>query len=811
MNECEQFTGRLRAICEGTADLPLYRINAYRQKWGLSALAAKPEGVLESQSSSPDMRSRGLGDRVARGIQRMTLGKVKPCGGCKKRAARLNEWFPAKHTPLVPRAFGGPPRRNLIYHVYPVRANDLWRWNVEQLLRRIDLFDGRRVVAIVTDRSTHAADTVQRAFGNTVSDWIVRTNDKRLGEALTFGDLLLAVMDSDPQAITFYGHAKGVTRKPSERPVIQHWTQRMYECCLDDPEAVAELLVGHGVAGAYRRHQRLGKASWYYSGSFFWVRHAHAVARNWEFAEKRYWAAESWPGRMFSLDESGVLCADHVRSLYTEREWDRLNAEAADRAGRRGSARASVPATPAAPASEAPELTLVTPTGDRPVAFGLCERWMRAQTYDRHYQWIVVDDGSVGTRVMCGQDYLRRAPARGPGHTLTAQLRAAIPRIRGRKVLIIEDDEWYGPDYLARMVAALEDRPLVGAGFARYYWPRVARFREFPEHAHASLCRTGLRRELLDALAESCRTADPSVDLRLWSLIAGHRLECARPLAVGMKGMPGRRSGGGDPAHGQADGDLAVLRQWIGDDVAHYRPILPKASDVSRAQREQIVVYTVVLGGYDTVHRPAIVNPHVRYVAITDGPAPPPWEVVRPREKSADRVRDSRRWKLLAHELFPDADWTIYLDGQLQLAVDPVSLLAECEAWGPGDLYLFHHQDRECLYAEAREVLRIGKDRDRRTVDAQIARYRAAGFPEAAGLYLGGMLVRSPAAAKFNLRWWDEVQRGSHRDQISVPVALAASGVRHTALPALWWQHFFLRHKHAVRSVRRLPGRRRCR
>ena len=193
----------------------------------------------------------------------------------------------------------------------------------------------------------------------------------------------------------------------------------------------------------------------------------------------------------------------------------------------------------------------------------------------------------------------------------------------------------------------------------------------------------------------------------------------------------------------------------------------------------------------------------MRYLAVPDQPAPPPWEVVRPPADSGQPAIDSRRWKLAAGELFPDADWTIYHDGQLQLAVDPLALLAECEAWGPPetDLFLWRHQDRDCLYAEAAEVQRIDKDpftADR--IPAQIDRYRRDGVPEANGLYLGGMLIRRGrgACAAFERAWWGEVAAGSHRDQISLPVALERSGVAFAALPAMWWSHFLLRHKHGV-------------
>lgn len=38
--------------------------------------------------------SRGLGDTVARFIKRVTFGRVKPCGGCRKRQRALNRLVP---------------------------------------------------------------------------------------------------------------------------------------------------------------------------------------------------------------------------------------------------------------------------------------------------------------------------------------------------------------------------------------------------------------------------------------------------------------------------------------------------------------------------------------------------------------------------------------------------------------------------------------------------------------------------------------------------------------------------------------------
>ncbi|HUT58036.1 MAG TPA: hypothetical protein VNA25_09330 [Phycisphaerae bacterium] len=37
---------------------------------------------------------RGLGDLVAKAIKFVSRGRIKPCGGCKKRRKRLNELVP---------------------------------------------------------------------------------------------------------------------------------------------------------------------------------------------------------------------------------------------------------------------------------------------------------------------------------------------------------------------------------------------------------------------------------------------------------------------------------------------------------------------------------------------------------------------------------------------------------------------------------------------------------------------------------------------------------------------------------------------
>lgn len=687
----------------------------------------------------------------------------------------------------------------------PLLAGEhIWRRHVEWLRSIRHEFNGRLIVGIVTqskyDQPFNDVVTVQEAFAGMNAEFVVVVNDSRsgsskrsgIGEGCTFLKMLERLQTNDPNEVIFYGHAKGVTHHDKPIAAAPHiWSEACFETLFRNRLNVVASLDRAGVTGPFRRDQR----NKYFSGAFFAFRSVDVFRRNWNKLQPIYGCVERWPDNLFDIySEGDCVFGDHAGSLYDEKEWPEITQRLAEW-------KSESQISPTITQEFAPGLTLITPTGDRPDAFRLCEQWVGRQTYQGPLQWIVVDDGLVATRVTAGQTYLRRQPQRGEGHTLTRNLRLALPHVKNEKILIVEDDEWYAPTYLERMSGWLDSDALVGGGHARYYWPRLARFREFPDHQHASLCRTGLRSELLPELAACCRVDDPSVDLRLWKAVAGKRHDVEPPLVVGMKGMPGRPSGGGKPASGQHDNGLDQLRAWIGNDVENYRPILPKSFDPARAFNERIVVYTVVVGDYDALRPPTVINPNVRYVAITDSRnVPAAWEVMRPPKSNDRSVKHaSRRWKILGPQLFPDSDWTIYVDGQLQLAVDPLALLAECESWGEADsdFFLFRHQDRNCIYAEATAIAKYGRDLHK-NMQAQMERYRNEQFPEDAGLYLGGMLIRRGHGACdiFSNDWWREVETGSHRDQISLPVALEKSGVDFNALPANWWQHYFLRHAH---------------
>ncbi|HHA2844535.1 glycosyltransferase family A protein [Stenotrophomonas maltophilia] len=224
-------------------------------------------------------------------------------------------------------------------------------------------------------------------------------------------------------------------------------------------------------------------------------------------------------------------------------------------------------------------LTLLTATGARPAAWALCERWMARQDYSGPVRWIIVDDGADPQPVTFRRDgwqlvLVRPSPHWAPGQNTQARnllkgLAAVGPEER---LVIIEDDDWYAPDWLTTIAAELEHAELVGEHRARYYNVAQRRGRQLANTGHASLCSTAMRGAALRDFADACRSRPKFIDLELWRRPRGRRLFGGHRV-VGIKGLPGR--GGIGMGHdldfnGEADPCGALLRNWVGQDAEVY-------------------------------------------------------------------------------------------------------------------------------------------------------------------------------------------------------------------------------------------------
>lgn len=100
--ECEKYAGRLREICEGTADLPLYKINAYRQRWELGPL--REDEVVPWTPPQAKMRRTQPWPGVAlsdSSVSTPVAGKVRRgcCGGGQTKPRGRPVLAPDGHGP----------------------------------------------------------------------------------------------------------------------------------------------------------------------------------------------------------------------------------------------------------------------------------------------------------------------------------------------------------------------------------------------------------------------------------------------------------------------------------------------------------------------------------------------------------------------------------------------------------------------------------------------------------------------------------------------------------------------------------------
>lgn len=226
----------------------------------------------------------------------------------------------ARLTPL-PAAFSDV--RNLIYHIWPTRKSDAWKWNVRELLKRIDLFNGVRTIGVAVDASTATLAEVQAEFGDIrIDHWISRPNDPQAGEGGTFLEML-ATLPRD-QSVTCYAHAKGVKYEAGNTVPLK-WADVLYRSTFDNWPMVFNALSHFPVVGTFKRygHFKLPRNHcWHFSGTFFWFRNGETFNRpEWAHLQKSFYGCvEAWPANVYRPTEAACMLGDNAGNLYDPHE-----------------------------------------------------------------------------------------------------------------------------------------------------------------------------------------------------------------------------------------------------------------------------------------------------------------------------------------------------------------------------------------------------------------------------------------------------------------------------------------------------------
>lgn len=127
-------------------------------------------------------------------------------------------------------------------------------------------------------------------------------------------------------------------------------------------------------------------------------------------------------------------------------------------------------------------------------------------------------------------------------------------------------------------------------------------------------------------------------------------------------------------------------------------------------------------------------------------------------------------------QMLGDYERSIYIDAAVQPKLPLLPLL---DSMNGCDMLCFQHPDRRTAGEEYRFCYKIRKDAPER-LDATAAILNGTSYP----LFLGGLLWRkhTPAVEEFGKRWLFHTFTGTSRDQISMPVAIAQSGLTFKAM-----------------------------
>ncbi len=191
----------------------------------------------------------------------------------------------------------------------------------------------------------------------------------------------------------------------------------------------------------------------------------------------------------------------------------------------------------------------------------------------------------------------------------------------------------------------------------------------------------------------------------------------------------------------------------------------------------KIVVYTSVFGNYDKIQEPLFKNDNVKYIAITDQELSPDsaWEKfdtsLLEKFEMMDAYHKSKFCKLNPHILFPSFDFSVWVDGNVQIVADifPITLRLNDHFMGTyknplhNDIYT---EGRYCIYYDAVKM---------EAVNNQLSLYKKEGFPEHFGMREFSIIVRKHNDEKcvdLMEQWWKEVNTYTMRDQLSFPYLL---------------------------------------
>lgn len=195
---------------------------------------------------------------------------------------------------------------------------------------------------------------------------------------------------------------------------------------------------------------------------------------------------------------------------------------------------------------------------------------------------------------------------------------------------------------------------------------------------------------------------------------------------------------------------------------------------------KKFALYTAVFGKIGRgVHTPEVSIPDVDRFCFTDLDIKSDFYQIRKMNLDPLATVRRQRWiKIrIPDEIFDKYEYSVYVDCKRASVIDFEWLLSFMEP--QSDFVTRRHKIRDCVYEEGRVCIEKRKD-DEVVILKQLDFYRSENYPPHNGLHYSYILLRrhTKRLREFSMLWWEQLERYSFRDQISLPYVAWKYGMK---------------------------------
>ena len=197
----------------------------------------------------------------------------------------------------------------------------------------------------------------------------------------------------------------------------------------------------------------------------------------------------------------------------------------------------------------------------------------------------------------------------------------------------------------------------------------------------------------------------------------------------------------------------------------------------SKSKKKNVVVYTAICNNYDVLKIPEFLCPDWDYVCFTDRaqyPGEHCWEIRHFDYIHEDSTRTARYVKTHPHIYFNNYEYSIWIDAHILVKSNFLEEFLNSFIKNQQLFAAIPHPYRNCTYQEANICSQQEKD-DKDTIEEQTTHYQQEGLPYELGLIETGVMIRKHndnCIRNLHNLWWEEIEKYSKRDQLSVMFAL---------------------------------------